>query len=233
MKGGLGAWRIGGGAVALVLIGGGVLLGVQPALSAAAADDQAASEAATRTHTLQVTLAGLARTAAKQSEFEQEQRRLLKSVPSKLKPNTFVRRVNEIAALDDVQVDEVTPSDGEAYAPPPAASAAAAAAAAASLAATTATTAPTPAATDAAAVAAAPPAPVLAATDPTITGANLTVIPVTVVAHGTADALLAFTHDLQNDERLFLVSGYSAAADGEDASKAAATLTGLVYALKR
>lgn len=197
-------WAIGAGLAAVAIIGGGVLLGVQPALSAASSDDQSADAVTTQIQTTQVNLAGLAKLAAKQPALEVDQERLTKALPATLKPNTFVRRVNELAALDGVKVESVTPGAGEIYKAPTGAPGTGGA-----------------------------KAPKLAATDPRVTGANLTVVPMVVVVSGAKTALERFTHDLQNDERLFLVSGWSLAVDSEDVSKTTATLTGSIYALKR
>lgn len=204
-------WAIGAGAAMVAIAAGGVLLGVQPALSAADADDQAAQATTSQIQATQVSLAALARTAAKQPGLEVEQEKLLKSVPETLKPNTFVRRVNELAALDGVQVKGVTPGAGQAYKAPG--------------------TGATSGSTDA--TAAAPTKePKLAATDSRITSANLTVIPMAVSVSGPRESVIRFTHDLQNDERLFLVSNLAMTVDGvSDATTA--SLTGSIYALKR
>ena len=196
-------WGLVSGAAIVALLAGGWFVGVQPQLAAADTSTQTAVGQEAQNQVTRVKLAGLAKAAAKVDAMTAQNAVLLKSVPTILKPNTFIRRVSEVAALDGVKVMSVAPGLAVPYsAPAPAAAAGAA------------------------------PAPALAATAPSITAANFTVVPVTVIVTGDADSALQFAHDIQNDERTFAVTGYQT-AKAEDSSDVTATLTGYIYTLKR
>ena len=230
-------WIAVAAAAVLALLMGGWFLGAQPMLASAASADDATANLVAQNQGLQSKLVGLAKSAAKTDQLTAEAVVLNKSVPSSLKPNTFVRRVNEVAAQDDVTVQAVTPGSAVAYTPPASVQAAlaasAASAAAAAAPAPAATTTPTPAATPAVAAAPAAQAPVhtLGTTNPLITGANFTVVPMIVTVKGTPDATLQFVKDIQRDERLFLVSGYSTSAGDDNSAAVTAVLTGSIYTL--
>lgn len=115
---------IASGAAALALLLGGWFLGVQPQLAAAATAASTATNVQTQNQATRMKLAGLTRAAAKSDSMQIENARLLKAVPSILKPNTFIRRINEVAALDGVEVLAITPSNAVAYSAPVAANAA-------------------------------------------------------------------------------------------------------------
>ena len=220
-------WIIGTVVAILAVFAGGWFLGAQPLLAAAATTETSALNAQAQNQGMQVKLANLAKVAAKQSDMKVQSKVLRKAVPSILKPNTLIRRLREVAALDGVTLQSVTPGAATAYAPPPSAVPAAAPAAAPA-------NGPTPVSTPAAAAAAAAPAsttPSIAKTDPLVTSANFTVVPVAVVVEGTADAVLKFSTDIQNDERVFLVNGYSTTVD--DGGIVTGSLSGYVYTLKR
>lgn len=200
-------WGLASGAAAVALLAGGWFIGVQPQLSAAAAASQAAAGVDQQNQATQIKIMGLTKAAAKVDAMRAEDAVLLKSVPSVLKPNTFIRRVDEVAALDGVSVVSVTPGEAVPYAQP--ASAAGAAAAAGD----------------------GVPVPRLAKTDPLITAANLVVVPMTVVVNGDADSVLQFAHDIQNDERTFSISGVQNARD--ESGDVTSALSGYIYTLKR
>ena len=197
-------WGIASGAAAVAVLAGGWFVGVQPQLTAAADLSQTAMTVDTQNQATMIKLAGLTKAAARLDVMQAHNAVLLKSVPTILKPNTFIRRVSEVAALDGVDVSAITPGDAIAYTPPVASSV----------------------------TAGAKPAPVLATTSPLITGANLTVVPVNVVVVGDADDVLQFTHDIQSDERTFSISGVQTSASDSSAGTSA-SLTGYIYTLKR
>jgi hypothetical protein len=197
-------WGLVSGAAIVAVLAGGWFVGVQPQLAAADTATQTAVGQEAQNQVTRVKLAGLAKAAAKVDAMTAENAVLLKSVPTILKPNTFIRRVSEVATLDGVTVMSVAPGMAVAY------------------------TAPAPAAPAAGAAA----APALAATAPLITAANFTVVPVTVIVTGSADSTLQFAHDIQNDERTFAVTGYQT-SKSEDSSDVTATLNGYIYTLKR
>lgn len=196
-------WGLVSGAAIVAVLAGGWFVGVQPQLAAADTSTQTAVGQEAQNQVTRVKLAGLAKAAAKVDAMTAQNAVLLKSVPTILKPNTFIRRVSEVAALDGVTVMSVAPGLAVPYsAPAPVAAAGAA------------------------------PAPALAATAPSITAANFTVVPVTVIVTGDADSALQFAHDIQNDERTFAVTGYQT-AKAEDSADVTATLNGFIYTLKR
>lgn len=117
-------WIIASAAAALVLLIGGWFLGVQPQLAAAATAASTTTNVQTQNQATRMKLAGLTRAAAKSESMRIEDARLLKAVPSILKPNTFIRRVTEVAALDGVKVLAISPSNAVAYTAPAASSAA-------------------------------------------------------------------------------------------------------------
>ena len=116
-------WGIAAGALVLALLAGGWFLGVQPQLNAAAMTGESASSVEMQNQATRIRLAGLTKAAAKIDTMRADNELLLKAVPSILKPNTFIRRVNEVAALNDVKVLGLSPSDAVAYTSPAAASA--------------------------------------------------------------------------------------------------------------
>jgi Tfp pilus assembly protein PilO len=204
MKPNLRIWGLVSGAAIVAVLAGGWFVGVQPQLAAAETSTQTAVGQEAQNQATRAKLAGLVRAAAKVDAMTAENAVLLKSVPTILKPNTFIRRVSEVAALDGVTVMSVSPGTAVAYTAP-------------------APVAPAPGM---------PAAPALAATSPAITAANFTVVPVSLIVTGSADSALQFAHDIQNDERTFAVTGYQT-AKAEDSSDVTATLTGSIYTLKR
>ncbi|MGN6742078.1 MAG: hypothetical protein ACTHJL_02110 [Amnibacterium sp.] len=224
MKTNLRLWVIGSVAAMVALVGGGFLVGVQPMLNIASAATLSAQQLASTNQATTVHLAQLASVSQHIDTLKAEEAAAAAAVPEALDANAFVDRVNALAAKTGVKVQSVTPSPAQAYAPPASAQAAAQAAAAAQQPAG-----PAPTASPAAPAAV---SPVLAATDPSITGANLTVVPMTVSVRGSIEGTLQFTQALQHDTRLFLVSGYSLSKDGVSGSKVLASLTGAIYTLK-
>ena len=207
MNGNLRIWAPATALTAVVIVATGFLLGVQPALASASTNDDATAAVVAQQQTTDLQLSQLGKQAARQTELDAQQEVLLKSVPSSLKANTFVRRVNELAALNGVSVSAINPGTGVAYRPP--------------------------AATAAAGTTGTSTAKTFGATDPAITAKNLITVPMSVSAAGTPVALLQFTRDVQSDERLFLASTYALSVSAEDLSQSTVTLTGQIYALKR
>lgn len=191
----------------VLVLAGGWFLGVQPQIAAAATSAGSTMSVQTQNQSTRIKLAELAKAAAKTSAMETENAVLLKAVPSILKPNTFIRRINEVAALDGVRVASVSSSDSVVYTPP------------ASVA--------NPAAAAADGTASVP----LAQADPSITATNFTAVPVTVAVTGTAAAVVQFSHDIQNDERVFAINNIQTTTD--DTGLVAATFAGYIYTLKR
>ncbi|WFR67344.1 hypothetical protein P9139_01735 [Curtobacterium flaccumfaciens] len=150
------------------------------------------------------------------------------SVPDTASVSPFIDELTAIAASTGMQVSSFTASDATAYSPSitegsdgqPADDA----------------TAEPSSATNASTAPAAPAAPGVV-TDASITGQNLSVIPVTVAVDGTFDQALHFVEGVQKGQRLFLITTISSTGkSGDDgASSASSTWTfgGSIYVLDR
>ncbi|RIX30313.1 hypothetical protein [Amnibacterium setariae] len=195
-------WGAASGAAVVALLAGGWFVGVQPALASATESAQTASSVDAQNTATTARIASLSKAAAKSDALEAENAKLLKSVPTILKPNTFIRRINEVAALDSVDVVSISPGDSAAYTAPEGISGVGASSLA------------------------------LGTTDPAISAANFTVVPVTVAISGQPDAVLQFTHDIQNDERVFAINSVQT-SKSDTGSGVSSTLSGFIYTLKR
>lgn len=200
-------WALILGAAAVAVILGGWFLGVAPQLSAAGSTSDSAVQVEAQNQQMQIRLAALSKTAAKVDSMKAEDARLQQEMPSILKPNRVIRRFDDLAALDGVTVKSVSFSDSAPYSVPASATGVATGSGAA-------------------------PAPVLAKTDPAITAANFTVIPVIVSVTGTQDEVFQFAHDLQNDQRTFAIDGIQTTKD-DTTSTVIATFDANIYTLKR
>ena len=192
-------WAIAGGAATVAVLAGGWFIGVQPQLAAASTTAGSTTAVVAQNQATEIKIGTLSRLAAKTDTMNAQNAVLLKSVPTILKPNTFIRRINEVAALDGVTVGSVQLSDASPYTAPAAVS-------------------------DGTALA-------LGKTDVSITPANFTAVPATVSVTGTADAVLQFEHDIQNDERVFAVNSFQTTRS--DDGSIAATFGGYIFTLKR
>lgn len=193
-------WAIACGAGTMAVLAGGWFLGVQPQLAAASTAADATTAAQAQNQATAIKLASLTKAAAKIDTLKAEDATLVKAVPGILKPNTDIRRINELAALDGVTVSSVTLGDSAAYTPP--------------------------AAGDTGTLA-------LGTADPAITAANFISIPTTVAVVGTADAVIQFAHDIQNDERTFAITSVQTTVDESNSGNTNGTFSGFIYAVKR
>lgn len=220
-------WTFGAVLAIVAIVGAALALGVAPQLQAASAADAQTQQTVTQNAALQADVARLTRVAAQQETLDATDLRLRRAVPSTLKLNTFSRGLRDIAALDGVTIEAFAPSIGMAYSAPADAHPVVAAPAAG----TTATPAPT---ASAAAAPQAAVAPVVSGwfgqTDPLITSADLTVVPVTLVVAGPAAAVQTFASDVQRADRLFAVSGFTTTSTE---GVTTANITGTIYALQR
>ncbi|MGT2425932.1 hypothetical protein [Amnibacterium kyonggiense] len=216
-------WLLGAVAAIAAILAAAIGLGVQPALASAAAADASTAQAEQATAASGLRLAHLAKAAAKQSDLETQNSLYGSAVTSSLRMNTFSRQVRNTAALDGVQVTALSVSNPLVYVPVVAAPVAAAATPSASAS-------PAPAA--AAPATAADSSGVFGKTDPLITGADFTVIPVTLTVSGGEAASIAFAQDLQHMSRLFAVDTVTY-AKGNQGTPPATTISGNIYALKR
>lgn len=218
-------WIIATVAAVVAVLAGGFFLGVQPQLAAAATADESAASAEAQAQSMQLKLMTLTKRAAKLESMQAEDAVLQKQVPSILKDNTFNRRINEVAALNGVDVSSVQLGTAAAYAPPGGAAAPVATADAATPA-PTASASPVPTAPAATAA-----APTIAKTDPLVTTANFAVVPASVTVTGTQSSVLRFSTAIQEDERVFLIS--SATTAKNDDGTVTAVLSGSIYTLQR
>ena len=209
--------------VAMVVVAlAGFFLGVQPHLAQAASDrtDQVTVDATNRTTAAE--LARLKERAESLPKLKAELAALTASVPSSASMSSFYGAVDSVAAKAGVKVSAITTSDAVAYTAPAAATDAAAEAT------DGATAEPTTGAADGAT------APL---TDPAISAANFSAIPVSVSVDGSFDQALSFVGGMQDGARLFLVTTVSSSVsqDSTDPAAAAATTTwtfgGYVYVL--
>ncbi|MET3635827.1 MULTISPECIES: hypothetical protein [Curtobacterium] len=189
--------------VGVAVLAGGWFLGVQPQLAGAASNrvQQATIDATNDKNRAELTRLAAAFSGLDATRAELE--RLRASVPSTVDSESFVREIDADAAAAGVQVTNVTIGDATPYAPASAESASAEPASAVTA---------TPGAT---ADGAEETPSAQAATDPSITDANFSLVPVTVAVQGSYDQALAFTKAMQSGSRLFLVSGIAAASEEE------------------
>lgn len=192
----------------LIVALAGFFLGVQPQLAQAAADreQQVGVDATNRTTASE--LARLKDRAKSLPKLEAELASLTASVPGSASMSTFYASVNSVAARTGVKVSAITTADAQAYTPPTSAGVATAEPDTTASPQATASASPDPSAT--ASASAAPRASVV--TDPRITSANFSAIPVTVSVDGSFDQALAFVGGMQDGPRLFLVNAVSSTA---------------------
>jgi len=208
--------------VAMVVVAlAGFFLGVQPHLAQAASDrtDQVTVDATNRTTAAE--LARLKERAESLPKLKAELAALTASVPSSASMSSFYGAVDSVAAKAGVKVSAITTSDAVAYTAP------AAATDAAPEATDGATAEPTTGAADGAT------APL---TDPAISAANFSAIPVSVSVDGSFDQALSFVGGMQDGARLFLVTTVSSSVSQDSTDPAAAVATtwtfgGYVYVL--
>jgi hypothetical protein len=217
------AWTAGAVVAIVAIFGAAGALGVQPHFAAAAAADQSTQTTVAQNSATSVEITKLSRAAATQSTLEAREASLEAAVPPGLRINLLSKMLRDAAALDDVSIKGFTPTTPVLYAP------------------TLATVAPAAAATPAPSAApSAAPAPAVVApddksgwfgkTDPLVTPANFTVIPVTVIVKGSASDVVAFASDAQRQPRLFAVTTFTTTRSEDDGSTTG-VLAGYVYTL--
>lgn len=213
----------------VVVLALGFVLGVQPQLTAASTASQQTVSVDEQNASLRDGLATLEADNEKLPALQTELGTLQTSVPSQATMPAFLAEISDLATATGTTVTGFTTSDAVAYAP--AAPAAAAPAADASSSDST---------TDGTAATAEPTAPVATApelvTDPQITAANFSSIPVTVTVKGSYEQARAFLGRLQQGSRLFLVTNFASSGSSEGGSTNAVpdqwTVGGLVYVLQ-
>jgi Tfp pilus assembly protein PilO len=201
----------------------GFVLGVQPQLTAASTASEQKASVDQQNATLSTGLATLKADSEKLPALKSELTELQTSVPSQATMPAFLSEISELAGASGTTVTGFTTSDAVAYAP-------------AAPAAATTDSGATGSTTDAAA----PTAPVATApelvTDPQITAANFSSIPITVTIKGSYGQARDFLGKLQQGSRLFLVTNFASSGSSEGGSTTATpdqwTVGGLVYVLQ-
>lgn len=223
-------WLIGSVLVMVFVLVGGVFLGIQPQLAAAAAANEQRVSVEASNAGQSAVLDQLKKDFEGIDGLKAELAPLRASVPSGTRMPAFVNQIDALAGATQVTLDGFTVSEATPYAPVEA-PAAAAEPAASSTSTTTATPAPTP--VDSVTV---PTAGVPPVTSAQITAENFASLAVTVTVSGAYANALSFVNGLQTGERLFLVTGLTttskASGEGEDPTgQVTAVISGLVYVL--
>ncbi|GAA4674066.1 hypothetical protein [Frondihabitans cladoniiphilus] len=245
----------GAGLATVVVVVVGFLLGVQPQLQTASQAKDAAVTVSTQNATLAGEIVTLKSRYAAMDSLNTQLGLLTASVPADVDAGSFITEINGIAQSTAASVTTITTGTPLAYLAPVVTSTAPAATSTATSSASpsaSATAAPAPAAS-----AATPVAPVVT-TDPTITAANFSTIPVSITISATNEQALTFLKELRTGQRLYLVTGITSTAGSASSSGGAAasstpttdastdasatataatdtrpvwTITGLIYAL--
>lgn len=212
----------------VVVLALGFVLGVQPQLTAASTASQQTASVDEQNATLRAGLATLKADNEKLPALQSELGALQTSVPSQATLPAFLTEISQLASETGTTVTAFTTSDAVAYAP----AAPAADATATDSAATDSTAADGATAEATAPIAAAPDL----VTDPQITAANFSSIPITVTVKGSYQQARDFLGRLQQGSRLFLVTNFASSGSSEGGSTNAVpdqwTVGGLVYVLQ-
>jgi hypothetical protein len=217
------AWTAGAVVAIVAIFGAAGALGVQPHLAAAAAADRSAQATVAQNSATGIEITKLSRAAATQSTLEARDARLEAAVPPGLRINLLSQMLRDTASLDNVSIEAFTPTTPVVYSPPLTSVAPVAAAT------------PAPTATPAAAPAPAAVAPDAKSgwfgkTDPLVTPANFTVVPLSVTVKGSASDVVAFATDAQRQPRLFAATTFTTTRNVSDGSTTG-VLAGYVYTL--
>lgn len=213
------------GVAAVAVVAGGWFLGVQPQLAIASTNQSQREKIDATNAQNQAELGRLQEKFQSLAAMKSDLSSLEESVPSTAQTGPFVSSVNTAAEEAGVSITTLTVADAQSYVPPkPAAGSGSAPASG------TATASPSASASATAApsVPATPTAPELH-TDPSITGENFSVLPVTVAFSGDYAKALVFTKAVQTGPRLFLVNGLSSTTS--DGGEEMWSLTGYIYVL--
>ncbi|ROP63288.1 hypothetical protein [Curtobacterium sp. ZW137] len=215
--------------VAVGVLAGGWFLGVQPQLAAASANSTQQQDIDATNAANRLELTRLAKAYTELDQTKADLARLRSSVPETADTTPFLKALDFDATNVGVTITSITLDDAVVYAPP--SDAAGSSTAGEPTASASATSAPSPAGMP---TTAATPSATAPHTDSSITGANFSLIPVTVSVTGSYDQALAFTKAVQKGERLFLVSAIAATSDAEDGNpmdNQAWSLSGSIYVL--
>jgi Tfp pilus assembly protein PilO len=221
---------------AFVVLAGGFFLGVQPQLKSAADAHSAEVAVTAQNEKLASTLASLRAQYSKLGTKKADLADLRKTVPAGVDSGSMITELNGIAEKSGVTLSNIQFGTAASYMPPVSAAAPATATAGA-------TASPSPSATASPTPVASTPVAPAVTTDPLITAANFSTIPLTVTIQGSYADALSFLQGVRDADRLFMINtitsaaGTSASGDSTtDAANAAPdtlnwTFGGLVYAL--
>ena len=220
--------------VAVVIVAGGFLAGVQPQLQAASAATSQRNEVMVQNRARQLELAKLNRQFRDIGSMTSALDALRASVPASAQISSFLKQVNAAAVSTDTVIQSIKTQDPQAYSPP-ASAAVATTGSGTPAAAPTPTPTPSPSASATPAVVApiGPQAPALV-TDALVTGSNFSFIDVDVSIDGSYDQMLDFVDTLQHGSRMFLVHKVISASQSQDASASpdSWTISGIAYVLE-
>jgi hypothetical protein len=235
-------WMIGAIVAMVAVVALGVLLGVQPQLSAATAADAQRASIVADNATKQAVLAKLKSDFGQLPELQAQLSTLKASVPPKADMSQFISALGALASSTHTTIASITPSDAQPYTPPVVAAAPAASGSGSTGSGGSSTPTPSPSASSSATATpapaptapAAPQAPA-AVTNPQITPSNFVAIPITIGVNGSYTQALDFVDGLQHGARLFLVTSFSSGsgggAGGASAAPATWTVGGFAYVL--
>ncbi|TPW71721.1 hypothetical protein [Schumannella sp. 10F1B-5-1] len=212
--------------VCIALVAGGVLLGVQPQLGviATAASDKSTIDS--QLTDLRTKISDLKAASADKSGLESQAAEIRKKLPAGVDGAAFIAQLNSISAATGAAVQSLDVSPAVAYAPPAATAPAADPAAEGESASPSASPSET---ASAAAEAAAPVATDGPLTNGAVTASNFVVIKLSISLTGNRDQVLEFIRQLQDGDRLILITGVTLTQ--EEGGGTSATLDGNIYAL--
>ncbi|MCU1411781.1 MAG: hypothetical protein JWR04_2488 [Rhodoglobus sp.] len=213
-------WTIGAVTAMIILLVAGWFLGAQPFITAASAADTERVGIEAQNTAQEAEIARLTEENKDISTIQAEYKDLLTSIPASSNTAAFIQGLNGLASSSGVQVTGITVSESMAYTVP-----------ASAVVVPTDGTTPAPESTEA-------PVPTIptgsvASTSPLITPDNFVGIKVGVDLKGGYPQVLAFVKGLQSGKRLVLVTGFTSAANANDAGLVTAHIDGLIYVLKQ
>ena len=207
----------------VVVLALGFFVGVQPQLSASADAVAQQDSVEQQNALLRSGLDDLKSDNEQLPTLQAELSTLQSSVPAQASLASFLSEIDGLSAASGTTITSFAATDAAAYQPEVAPTAEVAAPADGQT------------ATDASAAPTAPVAPTLV-TDPSITAANFSTIPISIGFQGSYDQARDFLGKLQGGGRLFLVTTFSSGGSAGDGSSSAVpdqwTVGGLVYVLQ-
>lgn len=218
-------WYLLSAVIAIAIVVGGFLVGIQPQLAAASASAASLSQVQAQNAALKTKEQSLATAAKEMDSLKSTYAGLQAQIPGDVEGSAFLTELNTLTDSTGVTLKATQFSQQRAYTP------AAAAAAAAATTTTGSTASPSPSATPAAAPSVAPGTPL---SNPLITSKNLVMIPVSIQVTGTTAQTLAFASALREQPRLMLITSVAdskTVPDNLTSDGYGMTLSGYVFAV--